>query len=596
MSKITIKIISVMITAFFIVTIITPFVPMGTAQPEGQATVLLTVPHSTISVLNDTDLVALIASNGWAGDGSAEHPYVIEGLDIDAEGSANAMFIGNTALHLMVQGCYLHNTSLSLGAMPFNGNCGVTIYNGRNITLEDNVCSGAGRGIALSSSQGIIVRNNTCVDNLHGLSLYNSNGNLLGGNNCSSDGFDGIHSEGSLSNIIDGNLCTQNARYGICLTSVCINNTVINNTCANNTNAGIRVSSSSVDNTVIDNLLTGNIGYGIHITSACNGNVMFGNVLSRNRGATTIFDISKVQAYDDSTNSWNSTAHGNRWYDWPKPDSNGDGIVDNVYAIDGGSNSDTLPIASAHVSIIRPTDGEVVNTSTVIVTGISDPDYILSINSALVYVEENGSFSYALSLLEGTNVIEARSLNPVRAVSAFVNVTYINELRAGLDELNGQVDEMDQRIDALNQSLNAAIDDLDAAIESIGALETNLNQTREWLQAVESELTACYIEQNLTATEVASLIEQVSSLKASLIELRDSLNLTDEQMAELGGSLDAAIADLASAEYHLESLQTEVNEIKNDDLPLILGAVGFVLGILALVLFVLVFTRKIKLP
>jgi len=584
--------------------------------------------HPTIAVHNDTQLSELIASNGWSGNGTAGNPYVIEGLDIDAQGAANAIFIGNTVQHLVIRGCYLHNTSYGFGALPYNGNCGAAIYNSSNVTLEQNACSGNGRGLALYQSTNVTVRDNTCYGNVHGIGLYYSNGNLLVGNNCTSDGTDGIHFEESPSNVIDDNRCVLNGRYGICLTGDCNENMVTNNTCSNNSNSGIRISGACNLNTVVGNLVTGNLAYGVYLISS-NGNELFGNVFSENRGATSEYNALMVQGYDSGVNRWNSTAYGNSWGDWLKPDTNGDGFVDTAYPIDGGSNQDRLPIAAMDpVVILHPTEGETVNVSTVIVSGTADPDYHLSINGALVHVEADGSFSYPLNLIEGNNLIEARSLNPLGEVSDSVNLTYVNVLRLELeelqdridemdrrvndlsealngdiDELQGRMDEMDRRVNDLSEALNGAMVSLDGAMENITSLDGDLNdtmavlsQTREWLNAVEGQLADCYGDQNLTAGEVDSLLEQVSALRAALINMRDSLNLTDEQTLALEASLNAAIADLSSAEDHLEALQSDVDGLQEDRLPLLLGVAGLVMGALALVLFLLVYTRKIKLP
>ncbi|MHC1679657.1 MAG: NosD domain-containing protein [Methanomassiliicoccales archaeon] len=559
--------------------------------------------HPTIAVFNDTQLSELIDSNGWSGNGTEGNPYVIEGLDIDAQGATNAIFIGNTVQHLVIRGCYLHNTTYGFGTFPYNGNCGAAIYNSSNVTLEQNVCSGNGRGLALYQSTNVMVRDNTCYGNVHGIGLYYSNGNFLVGNNCTSDGTDGIHFEESPSNVIDDNRCVLNGRYGICLTGDCNENMVSNNTCSNNSNSGIRISGACNLNTVVGNLVTGNLAYGVYLISS-NGNELFGNVFIENRGATSEYNALMVQGYDSGVNRWNSTAYGNSWGDWLKPDANGDGIVDIAYPIDGGSNQDRLPIAAMDpVVILHPTEGGTVNVSTVIVSGTADPDYHLSINGALVHVEVDGSFSYLLNLIEGNNPIEVRSLNPLGEVSDSVNVTYVNDLRVELEELKDRMDEMDRRVNGLTEALNGAMEGLDAAMENITSLGGELNgtmallsQTREWLNAVEDQLADCYGDLNLTTVEINSLLEQVSALRASLINMRDSLNLTDEQALVLEASLNAAIADLSSAEDHLEALRSDVDELQEDRLPLMLGVAGLVMGALALLLFALVYTRKIKLP
>lgn len=586
------KAVAVLTILVFMLTM--PLAATGANEPAPLEAALSTTPHPIISVSNDTQLSELIASSGWSGSGTEGDPYVIEGLDIDAQGATNAIFIGGTAQHLTIRGCFLHNTTYLFGSFPFNGNCGATIYNASNVTLEQNVCTGHGRGLALYQSTNVTIRNNTCYGNVHGIGLYFSHGNSLMGNNCTSDGTDGIHFEDSPSNVLDGNRCIQNGRFGICLTGNCNTNVLSNNTLVNNSDAGIRLSGASNLNRVVGNLAIGNQGYGINIQSS-NGNEIYGNTISENRGATSDFNASRVQGYDNGNNRWNSTTNGNRWGDWTGPDANRDGLVDVAYTIDGGANHDQLPMAPMSILISHPMEAETVNASTVVVSGIAYPNCPLSINGALVYVGPDGSFSYQLSLFEGRNLVEVRSLHPLGTVIAFVNVTYFNELRAELEELKG-------RVDGLTDALNGAMDGLDAAMENITLLDADLNDTqaqlngtRGWLRSVEDQLSDCYDDLNLTDEEVDSLLDQVAALKASLIDLRDSLNLTDEQAAALEGALDAAIADLSSAEDHLETLRSDVDGLQEDRLPLILGLAGLAVGVLSLVLLALVYTRRIKL-
>jgi len=84
--------------------------------------------------------------------------------------------------------------------------------------------------------------------------------------------------------------------------------------------------------------------YGIRIYPGVSFNRIWNNSFSRNHGATSVYDPSHIQAYDDGTdNFWNSTGSphgfGNYWGDWTSPDANMDGIVDNPYVIDGSAGA-----------------------------------------------------------------------------------------------------------------------------------------------------------------------------------------------------------------------------------------------------------------
>jgi len=66
---------------------------------------------------------------------------------------------------------------------------------------------------------------------------------------------------------------------------------------------------------------------------------IYGNSFYYNNGAGDEYDSSHTQAYDDEEHYWNTTGKGNFWADWTEPDRDEDGIVDEPYAIDGGTGA-----------------------------------------------------------------------------------------------------------------------------------------------------------------------------------------------------------------------------------------------------------------
>jgi prefoldin subunit 5 len=332
---------------------------------------------------------------------------------------------------------------------------------------------------------------------------------------------------------------------------------------------------------------------GLNLSSS-SSNTLYGNQLANNNGASSVYSASHIQAYDDGTNNWNSSSYGNYWSDWTSPDTNGDGIVDSPYAIVGGSNVDAYPLIIVDVNIISPADGTIVHTPTVLVTGMASTGKLV-INGVLVHVEDDGTFSVVLSLVEGDNTIMARSLNPISEASASVVVTYVSEiptLEEEIEELQTNGSELQTEIDSLTEQLEQTSSQLNES-------RALLNATRAWLSGVENQLVTCYDAQNATADEVASMLAQVQSMKASMIELRSSLNATDANVTALVDEIDSVIAELTStetkltaAQNDLKTTQSDVSSLKSDSLPLMLGGAGLVLGIGALALIGLLFTRK----
>jgi len=71
--------------------------------------------HNVIRINNDTDFLAQASLEGWKGIGSAKSPMVIENLDIDANRTFAAIYIGNvTQIHFIIRNCSLYNSNGSV--------------------------------------------------------------------------------------------------------------------------------------------------------------------------------------------------------------------------------------------------------------------------------------------------------------------------------------------------------------------------------------------------------------------------------------------------------------------------------------------------
>ena len=346
---------------------------------SGQAVGPSYTVHPTIRINSNTDLIALKSSGGCTGSGTANDPYFIQGFEITGSGGA-CIYIGNITNCLVIGHCYLHDNIF-----------GISLVSSSNVTISNNVCSNNSKnGIDLFFSNKVTVSNNNCEDYIHGIYLTSSNYNLITNNICqgisrcgimllvsdnnillnntsSSYGNNGLHLESSSNNTVsnnnfngnanDGffsaygdnntitnNNCNDNNYNGIRLSSSS-NNTVLNNTCDHNMFAGVFLRSSR-SNIIIDNNCSANSKYAFYLESS-NDSLLYGNELINNGGASSTFDPSHIQAYDDGANRWNSSSYGNYWSDWTMPDANTDGIVDVPYAIASGSNVDHYPTTFA---------------------------------------------------------------------------------------------------------------------------------------------------------------------------------------------------------------------------------------------------------
>ncbi len=402
------------------------------------------VPHSVIKIESDADF----ASQGWPGSGTSDDPYVISGLEIDAQGGGYAIYIGNTTAYFVIQDSLLYNASYS--SIPYqagaaiilyhvsngrvysnevnnnthgiyvnggggntidsnnvrdndnngiwvvlssdnsvvlntcidNGQTGITLYSAQNNTVESNTCENSNDGIALwseshgnqvkfntvsfSSDNGIylsgpsggymnnvLLYKNTLFNNTYGIhTLYLQNASIRENEAYNSTNYGIYLDTGSSYNTIEKNHVHDNLKSGVYIYTYSTStpsdhNVVMWNNMSFNDGEGLYLSRSSY-NDVHNNMFYNNSGYGITIYSSSNNNRVYENSFYFNHGSTDSYSSSAVQASDyGSGNAWNISYEGNFWYDWQSPDSDGDGIVDNPYAIDGSANSrDELPLTT----------------------------------------------------------------------------------------------------------------------------------------------------------------------------------------------------------------------------------------------------------
>lgn len=273
---------------------------------------------------------------------------------------------------------------------------GVVAFQATGLYVANNTCnSGDYVGMFLQYTNHSTVTNNTCSFNRYqGIALYSCYWNTISDNTATKNGNNGIYLYSSDDNTIRGNNCSFNVNYhGISLDSYSETNNLEYNVCTQNNRSGIYVGASGNDifwntltynyygvylaqytmvtqihgnnisynqygvyidasdsNLVVANTISYNADYGVYITSGSNDNRIYGNNFLYNRGSTDTYDSTRVQAYDvGSNNLWNSTGDGNYWSDWTSPDSDGNGIVDVPYDIDGVGARDWYPLTEPTV-------------------------------------------------------------------------------------------------------------------------------------------------------------------------------------------------------------------------------------------------------
>ena len=344
---------------------------------------------------------AWAVTQAWcSGSGTEIDPYIIEGLNIDANLTDSCISIWHSRAYFKIQDCNLNkSTTGSNGGIYLtnvtNGNIvdnyfydhrNAAIYGiaSDNNIISDNIIKKNAHGIYMAGSYNEILSNTISGDGLgSGIVIQFSTGyhdNLIDGNtieNC----WQGIFIFDSDNNIISDNIAFNNLNYGIAITSNANDNIFSGNFVFNNSLSGIIVENSinntiegtlakenlqhgiyfmNVDNSIIhDNALIANVMDGINIGTGSANNLFYGNIFIGN--ARHVYDNGAI-------NNWNSTTIGNYWDNWTSPDTNSDGIVDDPYTFIGGgaASVDYLPIAEdgpPSIVINTPNSGDAFSTS-----------------------------------------------------------------------------------------------------------------------------------------------------------------------------------------------------------------------------------------
>ena len=213
-------------------------------------------PHDPITINGDTNFSETALAEGWSGDGSAEYPYEIDGLEIDRNsGIGHCINISNTRVNFTIRLCNLTGATFGSGA-------GIYLSNVSHGILFNNTCDSNRIGIYLISSHINELSNNTCTSNVHGIYMYDSDYNTVTDNYCTGNSNYGMYQNYCDSNIFSINTCINNGIDGIHAEQADLN-TFTRNTCNGNGQDGIDVSNQPHGNILSYNTCNANDNYGI---------------------------------------------------------------------------------------------------------------------------------------------------------------------------------------------------------------------------------------------------------------------------------------------------------------------------------------------
>lgn len=214
---------------------------------------------------------------------------------------------------------------------------GINIRGRYNVTIINTIIKGFFFGILIDHSSNIIVSKNKILNNENGIRVGWASGNFICGNDIVANEDNGILLfPYSNNNIIHANNI-ENCGHGIHLEAFSNNNIITANNIKSNKCSGILFLNVSSENNIISGNNIVNNFFGVSFQSKSSSNKFYHNMFINSVKQHVVFDFDTVNIWDDDYPSG-----GNYWSDYTGIDTNGDGIGDTPYIIDG-NNLDRYP-------------------------------------------------------------------------------------------------------------------------------------------------------------------------------------------------------------------------------------------------------------
>ena len=382
-----------------------------------------------------------------------ERVAINKAISLIGENKNNTVIDGNEDEVISI---YSNNVEVSTFTLQ-NGDGGITATNSANGKIFNNIIRFNTGGIGLETSNNFMIFDNYVYNNSQaGIGIW----------------------DGSYDSNIYNNTIIQNGYEGIGVGETSYNITIFDNHVYNNTNIGIGLWDTSHHTVVYNNTLINNSNANIAI-----GSPSFSNIIYHNN---FLSDFTSALDYN-GTNTWDNgyPSGGNYWSDYISTDSNGDGIGDTPYNIDGGAGAqDMYPLMQPHngssgdttpptLTITSPANGTSVNTSTITILGTaSDESGIANITVNGILATGTTSWSAEVSLTDDDNTITVVATDATgNTATQSITITYTPASIMGDLNGNSMLDTGDVTL-ALRMAVGLTTPDLFGDMNDNGFLDT----------------------------------------------------------------------------------------------------------------------------
>jgi flagellin-like hook-associated protein FlgL len=271
-----------------------------------------------------------------------------------------------------------------------------------------------------------------------------------------------------------------------------------------------------------------------------------------------VSDVTVTLSASDLTSGVDTITYrldGGSWQTYVVPSVVGEGQHLLEYqATDMAGNSETLQSVPVKVdttppvlTLTSPTEGTTFDVPTVLVSGTTEPGVLLTVNGFVVTVAADGTFSVLLALSEGSNTITATATDDAgNTATDSVTVTHANPLTALEQQLQQALDELN----ATRDELATIQDELNLTRDDLAAMQAELNATQDALAAVQTDLVAMQ-------TDLATALNDLNATQETLAAIQTQLADTQQQLEDFRSESGAAKEEQDAANARLADLNSQ---------------------------------------